>query len=65
MTLPNITAGIAIRGKIRSYLMSEGVDFKEDKGWIESVFYLNCDKATYDKVVQVLYANLPPSDDIR
>lgn len=36
--------------EIRRFLYSIGVDFKEDKGWIESVFYIKCTNEEFDKL---------------
>lgn len=36
----NLTAGIAIRGAIRRGAINYGVDYYEEKGWLESVFIL-------------------------
>jgi len=49
-----ITAGMAIRREMRRFLLSEGIQFTEDKGWIDSVFYLNCDDEKWKYIVRVL-----------
>jgi hypothetical protein len=36
----NLTAGLAIRGAVRRGAINCGVDFYEEKGWLESVFVL-------------------------
>ncbi len=36
----NLTAGMAVRGQIRRAALMYGVDFYEEKGWLESVFVL-------------------------
>jgi len=50
-----ITAGIAIRRKVRRFLLSENIDFEEDKGWIDSEFYLNVNEKTFINIVQTLH----------
>lgn len=34
----NLTAGIAVRGTCRRAALKLGVDYYEEKGWIDSVF---------------------------
>lgn len=34
----NLTAGVGIRGEIRRGAIRYGVDFYEEKGWLESIF---------------------------
>jgi len=34
-----ITAGLALRKKLRHYFMREDILFKEDKGWFVSSFF--------------------------
>lgn len=53
-----ITAGLAVRRQIRRFLLREGVDFKEDKGWIESEFYLNCTDEKMKYIAECLENNL-------
>jgi len=45
-----ITAGILVRRAIRRYLIAQGIDFKEEKGWIDSVFFLYCSDETLTKI---------------
>lgn len=35
-----VTAGIAIRGSIRRGALSYGLDYYEEKGWLDSVFII-------------------------
>lgn len=37
------TAGLAIRGQIRRAAVRYGVDYYEERGWLESVFILRGD----------------------
>lgn len=37
-----VTAGLLVRRPMRRLLLSLGIDFTEDKGWLDSVFYLHC-----------------------
>lgn len=34
-----IEAGIGMRRAMRQWFMERNIDFKEDKGWIDSLFY--------------------------
>lgn len=34
----NMTAGLAVRGQVRRAALMYGVDYYEEKGWIDSVF---------------------------
>ena len=43
-----ITAGMAIRGSIRRGALSYGVDYYEEKGWLDSVFIV---RGCADRVV--------------
>lgn len=36
-----IVAGALVRGNIRKLLMRMGIPFQEDKGWIESHFFVS------------------------
>jgi len=47
-----IEAGLAVRGQIRRYLMSRGIDFKEDKGWVESTFYCTVTEKQWEIVIR-------------
>ncbi len=49
-----ITAGIAIRREIRRFLLRENIDFIEDKGWIDSVFYLKCSDDVYKQIIKII-----------
>jgi hypothetical protein len=49
-----ITAGMAVRRQIRRFLLEEGIDFVEEKGWLDSVFYLKCTDETFQWVGKVL-----------
>jgi hypothetical protein len=49
-----ITAGLAVRSQIRTFFLREGIDFTEDKGWIESDFYLRCSDEKWRFVVKTL-----------
>ena len=49
-----IEAGLAVRRQIRRFLLEEGIDFVEEKGWIDSVFYLKCSDEKYQWVGRVL-----------
>lgn len=59
-----IEAGVLVRRPIRRFLLSEGIDFKEDKGWLDSTFYLNCSDEKYRWIMKVLHKwqsnNFPP-----
>lgn len=49
-----IQTGIAIRREIRRFLLSEGIIFHEDKGWLDSVFYLNCSDEVWKEIRRTL-----------
>lgn len=49
-----ISAGIGIRRQVRRYLMAQGIDFTEDKGWVDSLFRLDCDDVTYARIIDTL-----------
>jgi hypothetical protein len=36
-----ITAGLLVRRPIRRYLFEMDIDFIEEKGWVDSIFYLD------------------------
>lgn len=44
------TAGLAIRGQIRQAAVRMGVDFYEEKGWLESTFIL---RGPADRVIKL------------
>lgn len=44
------TAGIAIRGQIRKAALRMGVDYYEEKGWLESTFIL---RGPADRVIKL------------
>lgn len=48
--LVDLEAGVAIRRQVRRTLLSMGIEFKEEKGWIDSVFYFYCTKLQYDSL---------------
>lgn len=39
----NLTAGMAIRGAVRRGALRYGVDYYEEKGWLDSVFIIRGD----------------------
>lgn len=49
-----IVAGLAIRGQMRRFLLSEGIDFVEDKGWLDSVFYLKCPDEKFNYICRMI-----------
>lgn len=49
-----IEAGLAVRRNIRRFLLENDIDFIEEKGWVDSVFYLKCSDEKYIWVVKVL-----------
>jgi hypothetical protein len=46
----NLTAGLAIRGAIRRGAISYGVNYYEEKGWLDSVFVL---RGPAERVIQL------------
>lgn len=46
----NLTAGLAIRGAIRRGAINYGVNYYEEKGWLESVFVL---RGEANRVIQL------------
>lgn len=51
--MKQIQAGALVRRQVRRFLLSEGVKFSEDKGWLVSVFYLDCSE---EKARQINHA---------
>ena len=49
-----ITAGLIPRRAIRRFLLEERINFIEEKGWIDSAFYLTCTQETYNMVARSL-----------
>jgi hypothetical protein len=49
-----ITAGIFIRRYVRRFLILNNIEFKEDKGLIDSVFIVKCDYEKYNLIVKDL-----------
>jgi len=45
-----VNAGLAVRGQIRRAAVQFGVDFYEEKGWLESTFIL---RGPADRVIQL------------
>jgi hypothetical protein len=45
-----IVAGVLVRQTIRRWLLREGIEFTEDKGLFNSMFFLNCSNETYKRV---------------
>ena len=45
-----VTAGIGIRGQIRQAAVRLGVDYYEEKGWLESTFIM---RGPSDKVIKL------------
>lgn len=51
-----LTAGLVVRGGLRKFLLQNGIRFQEDKGWIESDFYLDCTEEVYKWVCDCIQA---------
>lgn len=49
-----ITAGILTRRMVRRFLLESDVDFIEEKGFIDSVFYLKCTDEKYNSIVKII-----------
>lgn len=47
-----IEAGMLIRRTVRRFLLLNDIKFIEDKGFIESVFYFDCTKEQYDRIIE-------------
>lgn len=43
-----VTAGAWVRRSIRRYLLQKGLTFFEDKGFLDSYFYIDCTQDEYD-----------------
>jgi hypothetical protein len=46
----SLIAGLLIRRAVRRQLLANDIKFTEDKGFIDSVFYLDCDDATFNSI---------------
>jgi hypothetical protein len=49
-----ITAGLLYRREVRRFLLSQDVKFTEDKGFLDSAFYVNCGEQTFNNLVEIL-----------
>lgn len=50
----NLTAGMAIRGSVRRGALAYGVDFYEEKGWLDSVFIFRGDASRVTSFMSAL-----------
>lgn len=49
-----LTAGLAVRRQIRRWLLAQGIIFTEDKGILDSVFYLHCSDGVAKQIGAIL-----------
>lgn len=54
-------AGLAVRNQVRRYLLRRGTDFKEDKGWIDSRFYIKCSSDEIQEIYKDIARAYPPT----
>ena len=57
-----IRAGALFRRTIRRFLLENDINFIEEKGWIDSVFYLKVTDEEYIRIIGILNkwnSNLP------
>lgn len=47
-----IKAGALVRRPIRRFLMCNGIIFYEEKGWVNSIFSINCSEEQYDNMIK-------------
>ena len=54
MSKAYITAGVLVRGSVRRWCELLDIEYKEDKGFLDSMFILNTTKDKFDKLIDAV-----------
>ena len=54
MTIKRIELGLLYRREFRRFLLSQDINFTEEKGLLDSAFFLKCTDETFEKIIKEL-----------